>query len=157
MSNDGVINKLILENAELKAKNKQLSNQLLGMVQELSRVQHENEDLETELRDILNKVRNTKGLVQELVKSEGVLSTSVQEEMKGEITIEDLPNWKLQTSSSMEPFSESLMRKFSQRCSINMSHERLSFALGAGLGSITLQCNRLNYRLLCPKIVIDYN
>ena len=100
------------------------------MVQELSRVQHENEDLETELRDILNKVRNTKGLVQELVKSEGVLSTSVQEEMKGEITIEDLPNWKLQTSSSMEPFSESLMRfkamKFSQRCSINMrrnSHE----------------------------------
>ena len=27
----------------------------------------------------------------------------------------------------------------------------------SGLGLITLQCNRLNYRLLCPKIVIDYN
>ena len=29
--------------------------------------------------------------------------------------------------------------------------------LQTGLGSITLQCNRLNYRLLCPKYVIDYN
>ena len=26
-----------------------------------------------------------------------------------------------------------------------------------GLGSITLQCNQLNYRLHCPKNVIDYN
>ena len=28
---------------------------------------------------------------------------------------------------------------------------------GTGLGPITLQCNQLNYRLLCLKIVIDYN
>ena len=72
--NEGVSNKLITENAELHAKNAELIDRLLGMAKEISIVQHENEDLEAELRDISDSLRNKHKLPEEPMQSGDISS-----------------------------------------------------------------------------------
>ena len=134
--NEGVFNKLITENAELHAKNAELIDRLLGMAKEISVVQHENEDLEAELRDISDSLRNKHKLPEEPMQSGDISSTcnlvlcqnltNTNKEDENELMKEDIEqtSLKLQETAELHTYIEN-----SLNCKADKSTGRFSVYL----------------------------